>query len=334
MGATSSKKVSPELADLVTAADTDKDGIITSEELGAMLQTKGVDWPRLRIDKLLGALDENGDGLVHLAEFIKGAEQLVAIVGALHSMGIEQQLAAKAEEPHEAPLPPALAAWEPVAKTAAVKEAAAGLKELEAAFARQPSGEAAEALRAKTEKIDAALRGVIDQRIAEDKLVPRCDAAIEAGGEAFTAIYDGVCQLIESTEADGMKALREELSDQRLAERVGRSGAKAQQTKTGLMEVYADAAAARPLATEVIARAAAACGVEKAAQPPLKATLRMLEKALLRPGASRGLCETVCDCVRDMLTAESAAQLAKLVRALLDDEVTTLTLFLGPTPNP
>ena len=77
------------------------------------------------------------------------------------------------------------------------------------------------------------------------------------------------------------------VSDQRLAERVGRGGAKAQQTKTGLMEVYADAAAARPLATEVIARVAAGCGVEKAAQPPLKATLRMLEKALLRPGASR-----------------------------------------------
>ena len=46
-----------------------------------------------------------------------------------------------------------------------------------------------------------------------------------------------------------------------------------------------------------------------------------LEKALLRPGASRGLCDTVCDCVRDMLTANSAAQLATLVRAFLDDEV-------------
>ena len=241
---------------------------------------------------------------------------------------------AKAEEAHEAPLPPALAAWEPIGKVAAVKEAAAGHKELEAAFARQPSGEAAEALRAKAEKIGATMKSVIDERITEDKIVPRCDDAIKAGADAFTAVYDGVNQLIELTEAEGVKALREELSDQRLDERVGRGGAKAQQTKTGLMEVYADAAAARPLATEVIARAAAACGVEKAAQPPLKATLRMLEKALLRPGASRGLCETVCDCVRDMLTAESAAQLAKLVRALLDDEVTTLTLFLGPTPNP
>ena len=58
---------------------------------------------------------------------------------------------AKAEEHHEVPLPPALAAWEPIGKTATVKGAAAGIKKLEAAFARQPSGEAAEALRSKAE---------------------------------------------------------------------------------------------------------------------------------------------------------------------------------------
>ena len=109
------------------------------------------------------------------------------------------------------------------------------------------------------------MRSVIDQRVTEDKIVPRCDAAIQAGTDAFTAVYDAVAQSIESMEAEGMEALRAELSAQRLAERVGRGGAKAKQTKTGLMEVYADAAAARPLATEVVARAAAACGVEKAA---------------------------------------------------------------------
>ena len=139
-------------------------------------------------------------------------------------MGVEQQLAAKAEEHHQAHLPPALAAWEPLGKTAAVKEAAAGLKELEAAFAKGPSGEAAEALHAKTEKIGAAMKSVIDQRITEDKIVPRCDAAIQEGGEAFTAVYDAVSQSIEFTEAEGMAALRAELSDQRLAERVGRGG--------------------------------------------------------------------------------------------------------------
>ena len=298
-----------------------------------MLQEAGIDWPRKRKEKLLGALDEDGNGKVGLAEFVKGTEQLLAVLEKLHALGVAQ-LAAKGEEHHEVPLPPALAAWEPIGKTAAVKEAAAGIQKLEAAFAREPSGEVAEVLRSKTEDVEAALRSAIDQRVAEDKIVPRCDAAIEAGGEAFTAVYDGVYKSINVTEAEGMKALREELSDQRLAERVGRGGAKAQQTKTGLMEVYADAAAARPLATEVVARVAAACGVEKAAQPPLKATLRMLEKALLRPGASRGLCDTVCDCVRDMLTANSAAQLATLVRAFLDDEVTVLTLALALPPSP
>ena len=44
------------------------------------------------------------------------------------------------------------------------------------------------------------------------------------------------------------------------------------------------------------------------------------------------LCDTVCDCVRDMLTANSAAQLATLVRAFLDDEVTALTPSSTPTP--
>ena len=349
MGAGASKKVNPGLAELVAAADTDKDGIISVEELDAMLQETGIDWPRKRKEKLLGALDEDGDGKVGLAELVKGTEQLLAVLEKLHAMGVVQ-LAAKAEERHEAPLPPAeehhevplppaLAAWEPISKTAAVQEVAAGVKELEAAFASEPSGEAAEALRSKAERVEAALRSAIDQRVAEDQIVPRCEAVIQAGGEAFTGVYNAVYDSINVTEAEGMKALRDELSDQRLAERVGRGGAKAQQTKTGLMEVYADAAAARPLATEVVARVAAACGVEKAAQPPLKATLRMLEKALLRPGASRGLCDTVCDCVRDMLTANSAAQLATLVRAFLDDEViTALTLalpvlvHLNPTP--
>ena len=199
---------------------------------------------------------------------------------------------------------------------------------------RPPSGEAAEALRSKAERVEAALRSAIDQRVAEDQIVPRCEAVIQAGGEAFTGVYNAVYDSINVTEAEGMKALRDELSDQRLAERVGRGGAKAQQTKTGLMEVYADAAAARPLATEVIARVAAVCGVEKGAPPPLKATLRMLEKALLRPGASRGLCDTVCDCVRDMLTANSAKQLATLVRAFLDDEVNPHSYTSTPAPTP
>ena len=47
MGAGGSKKVKPGLA------DTDKDGIISVEELDAMLQETGIDWPRKRKEKLL-----------------------------------------------------------------------------------------------------------------------------------------------------------------------------------------------------------------------------------------------------------------------------------------
>ena len=55
MGAGGSKKVNPGLA------DTDKDGIISVEELDAMLQETGIDWPRKRKEKLLGALDDLRD---------------------------------------------------------------------------------------------------------------------------------------------------------------------------------------------------------------------------------------------------------------------------------
>ena len=91
MGAGGSKKVNPGLA------DTDKDGIISVEELDAMLQEAGFDWPRKRKEKLLGALDEDGNGKVGLAEFVKGTEQLLAVLEKLHAMGVVQ-LAAKAEE--------------------------------------------------------------------------------------------------------------------------------------------------------------------------------------------------------------------------------------------
>ena len=75
MGAGASKKANPGLAELVAAADTDKDGIISVEELDAMLQEAGIDWPRKRKD---------GNGKVDLAEFVKGTEQLLAVLEKLH----------------------------------------------------------------------------------------------------------------------------------------------------------------------------------------------------------------------------------------------------------
>ena len=81
MGAGSSKKVHPEAA--FHAADADKDGKLTPQELGAMLQANGFAWSPKRIEGLLCAFDENGDGALDLAEFVKGLEQLTAVAGAV-----------------------------------------------------------------------------------------------------------------------------------------------------------------------------------------------------------------------------------------------------------
>ena len=63
------------------AADADKDGKVTLQELGAMLQAKGINWSPKRIEALLCAFDEDGDGALDLAEFAKGLEQLAAVAG-------------------------------------------------------------------------------------------------------------------------------------------------------------------------------------------------------------------------------------------------------------
>ena len=81
MGAGSSKRVHPEAA--FHAADTDKDGKLTPQELGAMLRAKGFAWSPKRIEALLCAFDEDGDGALDLAEFVKGLEQLATVAGAV-----------------------------------------------------------------------------------------------------------------------------------------------------------------------------------------------------------------------------------------------------------
>ena len=81
MGAGSSKRVHPEAA--FRAADTDKDGKLTPQELGAMLRAKGITWSPKRIEGLLCAFDEDGDGAVDLAEFANGMDQLAAVSGVL-----------------------------------------------------------------------------------------------------------------------------------------------------------------------------------------------------------------------------------------------------------
>ena len=61
----------------------------------------------------------------------------------------------------------------------------ASLLEVEAGFVLVPTGEKAEALRAKTEALAATLRQVIDERVREDQIVKRSDSAIAAGADAF-----------------------------------------------------------------------------------------------------------------------------------------------------
>ena len=85
MGTGPSKKVHAEEA--FEDADTDKDGKLTPKEVGAMLQAKGVVLSPKRAEMLLGALDEDGDGSLDLAEFSNGLQQLVAVARDL----LEQQ---------------------------------------------------------------------------------------------------------------------------------------------------------------------------------------------------------------------------------------------------
>ena len=271
------------------------------------------------------------------AEILRLSKQLAQVTGKTTA---SDQPEAKTEEDHDAPLPPELKAWEPVAKTAAVMEVASRelCRRLEGEFAICPTGAPAEQLRSKTAELAATLRRVIDERVREDRIVARSDGAIKAGADTFTDVYDGVTKSIEMTEEAGMKTMSKELSEERKAERVGRNGEEAKQTKSDVIGVYTDAAAVRPLATAVVARIAASCGVTQPSEPVrLKSIVRILEKAQLRPGDARGQCERVCDIVRDMVVGDSAAQLAQLVRAFFDDdEIVVVRLkdrFKHPPPG-
>ena len=79
------------------------------------------------------------------------------------------------------------------------------------------------------------------------------------------------------------------------------------------------AAGVRAAATAFVRRLSdAVAGVQAPAEEtPLKATVRVLEKALLRPDAP-GSVDRICDVVRDMLVVDSCAKLAALVRAILE----------------
>jgi hypothetical protein len=80
---TAAKQVGGKADGAFDLADADKDGKLTPEEFGAMLQAEGFVLSSKRSAMLFGALDENGDGSLDLAEFSKGLELLAAVAGAL-----------------------------------------------------------------------------------------------------------------------------------------------------------------------------------------------------------------------------------------------------------
>ena len=79
MGEGPTERVKRRSKEAFNAADTDKDGKLTLQELGAMLRAKGFAWSPKRIEGLLSAFDEDGDGALDLAEFAKGLEQLAVV---------------------------------------------------------------------------------------------------------------------------------------------------------------------------------------------------------------------------------------------------------------
>ena len=56
------------------AADTNKDGTLSVGELQALLQKAGVQWNTRRVQGLLAALDENGDGVVQRDEYVRALD--------------------------------------------------------------------------------------------------------------------------------------------------------------------------------------------------------------------------------------------------------------------
>ena len=75
------KKVLP--ADVFNAADTDKDGKLSVEELVKMLTKAGLALPNERMEMLVRAFDENGDGALDFGEFSNGLHHMMAVADAM-----------------------------------------------------------------------------------------------------------------------------------------------------------------------------------------------------------------------------------------------------------
>jgi len=137
---------------------------------------------------------------------------------------------------------------------------------------------------------------------------------------------------IQKGEAAGLQELLAVLASERVQSLL--SGRPLQRAAEPLA-LYADAAGVRSKATAfVLALSGKVSGVPAPKEEtPLKATMRVLEKALLRPDAP-GNVDRICDVVRDMLTVDSCAKLAALVRAICDSPDVVVVRIKDRFANP
>ena len=90
-----------ELKASFATADTDKDGVLSVQELQCLLRKVGADWPERRVEGLLRALDVNGDGKVKEDEVVHSLMELCKVMNAVVPVVEEKQKALQ-----ELPSPP------------------------------------------------------------------------------------------------------------------------------------------------------------------------------------------------------------------------------------
>lgn len=197
-------------------------------------------------------------------------------------------------------------------------------KRLEVAFLADPSNKKiTNALSACVKDLLTVMEAEITKRFREPGLVVTCDTAINAGTDTFTGVYNAVYASLEATEEAGLTALKHELREEHLQQRVGLNGATPVQRATTPIGLYQDAAKARKLSTIYVQGLADKSGLASPSETPLKSLVRILEKALLRYDAP-GRIDKICDVVRDMIVVKTAATLAQVVQNVLDDEAITI----------
>ena len=230
-----------------------------------------------------------------------------------------------ARKQSQSALPPALLHFKTVAMHEAVCAEHAGLDALEAALAHAPDSDAArQALCARVASLCATLERAIEERCAEQQLIPRCEAVIMSCQRDFEPLYDACFGNVLATAADELQECTAAIG--RLEDTVG--GSVAVQRTSDIVELYAAGAKVRARASAAMARIAGASGAtlaepsaEARERLALKRVARIAEKVMLRPERA-GQAERICDVVRDMFVHTSMRQMTATIDAFVgSDEV-------------